>query len=68
MLPVLAYRDWQVEPVLVDRGTGMREWLEVRHRDHVFYCADHTELCRLLDGNGLLLDDFAEIEPEDGCE
>lgn len=37
VLPVLGHDDWQVEPVLVDRGTGTLEWFEVRHRDQVFY-------------------------------
>jgi hypothetical protein len=68
VLPVLAHRGWQIEPVLLDRGTGMRELVEVRHGEQVFYCAGREELIMLLDSNGRRLDEFVQIEPEDGCE
>jgi hypothetical protein len=68
VLPVLGHDDWQVEPVLVDRGTGVREWFEACHRDQVFYRENRAGLIRLLRSNGLRLDGFVEIEPEEGCE
>jgi hypothetical protein len=68
VLPVLAHDSWQVEPVIVDLGVGLREYFEVRHHDQIVYCSDRAGLIALLRNNNLQFENFREIEPEDGCE
>ena len=52
MLPVLVHGDLKVEMVIVDLGTGLREWTEVREGDQVEYCAERAELLRVLHRRG----------------
>jgi hypothetical protein len=69
VLPVLTHADWQVETVLLDRGTGVREWIEVRHDNTVQYCANRAGLLQLLHRHGLRFADFGAVDTvEDGCE
>lgn len=67
--PVLTFDGWEVETVHLDRGTGMREWIEVRNAGEVTYCASAGELQRLLSRHGLDLATFIEVDTiDDGCE
>lgn len=69
MQPVLTCGDWQVETVALDRGSGLREWIEVRGDGEVAYCATAAELQRLLSRHGLDLATFTEVDTiDDGCE
>jgi hypothetical protein len=68
VLPVLGYDGWQVETVWVDRGTGLSEWIELRHGTTTEYLKTRADLLLLLQRHGLRYGHFAEIEPEDGCE
>jgi hypothetical protein len=59
----------QVETILVDLGTGMREWIEVRQGHQVEYCTDRTELLQLLCRRGLRYEDLVAVDTiDDGCE
>jgi hypothetical protein len=77
--PVLTFGRWQVETVAIDRGSGLREWIEVRGGDETAYCATAAELQRLLRDrgrtttpavrHGLDLATFTEVDTiDDGCE
>jgi hypothetical protein len=67
--PVLVRGDWQVETVWLDRGTGLREWIEVRAGEQTFYCASETQLRRLLHRHGLDPEMFTPVDTiDDGCE
>lgn len=68
MLPVLAHNNWQVETVAIDLGTGLREWIEIRHGDQRMYCATTAERDVVLREHGIDPGDLADVEPEDGCE
>jgi hypothetical protein len=39
VLATLVHGDVQVEAILVDLGTGIPEWIEVREGHQVEYCA-----------------------------
>jgi hypothetical protein len=69
VLPVLVHGDLQVETVIVDLGTGPREWTEVREGDQVEYCADLAERLRMLHRRGLRYADLVAVDRiDDGCE
>jgi hypothetical protein len=69
VLPVLVYRDVQVETVVVDLGDGVRQWIEVRDGDRVEYCASLAELPHVLHRRGLRYADLAPVDTiDDGCE
>ena len=68
VLPVLEHGEWQVETVEIDLGSGLREWIELRHGDQIAYAATDDERDALLLEHGVNPADLAEVEPEDGCE
>lgn len=69
VLPVLVRDGWQVETVVVDLGTGLREWIEIRHNGNRLYCATAVERDVVLGEYGLRIGDFAEADTvDDGCE
>lgn len=68
MLPVLAYDGWRIDTILLDRGEGLCEWVELRHGNPVEYVSDRADLLQLLQRHGLRYADFREIEVDDGCE
>ena len=69
VLPVHVYAGWQVETMPLDLGTGLREWVEVRHGEDVWHCADRVEAARLLARQGVDLRRFAQVDTiDDGCE
>lgn len=53
MLPVLVHQQRQVETVELDLGTGLREWIEVRHDDTRWHVAALADRDRLLRENGV---------------
>lgn len=70
VLPVLAHREWQVETMIVDLGTGMRDWIAIRRGDETLaYVATVAERDLLLREHGV---DPARLSedptPDDGCE
>ncbi|GAA0961218.1 hypothetical protein [Virgisporangium aurantiacum] len=65
MQPVLAFAGWEVETVHLDRGSSLRDWIEVRGGGEVAYCATAAELQRLLSRHGLDLATFAEVDTID---
>ncbi|MDR7277626.1 hypothetical protein [Catenuloplanes atrovinosus] len=69
MQPVLVHGPWQVETVLLDRGDGYREWVEVRRDDHVWHVPTLTAAQDILSQHGLRLADFTQADTvDDGCE
>lgn len=69
VLPVYVHPGWQIEEVLLDRGTGLRSWWEARHGGAVSYCASRAELDLWLHDHGLTLSRFAVLDTvDDGCE
>ncbi len=69
VLPVYVRAGWQVETVWADLGTGLREWIEIRHGDQRHYCATGAERDKVLASHGVALRDFTETDTiEDGCE
>jgi hypothetical protein len=69
VLPVLVHGEWQVETVMLDLGSGMREWIEVRGYGSVQHCDGCCALQQLLQHHRLSLADFAEVDTtDDGCE
>ncbi|RSM67445.1 hypothetical protein DMB66_15950 [Actinoplanes sp. ATCC 53533] len=65
---MLEHAGWQVETVWLDRGDGLREWIELRHNSAVEYVRTRPELLKLFQRHGLRSGDFREIRVEDGCE
>jgi hypothetical protein len=69
LLPLLAHADWQVEIVIADLGTALRESIEVRHSDHRLYCTTALQRDVVLREHSLDLRDFTETDvDDDGCE
>ena len=69
VLPVLVRDGWQVETVWLDRGTGLREWIEIRHQSDTMHCGTRAESDALLRAHGLDPAGFVEATTvEDGCE
>lgn len=69
MLPVLVHGDLQVETVILDLGTGVREWIEVRDGDRVEYCVDQAQLLQVLYRRGPRYADLVPVDTiDDGCE
>jgi hypothetical protein len=69
VLPVLAHAGWQVETVSVDLGTGLREWIEIRHGDEIAYAATVAKRDVLLRDHGINPADLTAVETiNDGCE
>ncbi|WP_199515950.1 hypothetical protein [Nucisporomicrobium flavum] len=69
VLPIYVRDDWQVETVLLDRGDGLREWVEVRHDGAVEHFPDHAAVQHMLSGQGLDLARFTPVDTiDDGCE
>jgi hypothetical protein len=65
----MEYQGWQVETVETDLGTGLREWIEIRHGDDHWQVATVADRDTLLRSNGI--DPLALHEAtavEDGCE
>ena len=69
VLPVYVCQGWQVESVVVDLGTGLREWIEVRNGPDRLYCATPAERDVVLREYDLKMSDFVEAGTvDDGCE
>jgi hypothetical protein len=69
VLPILAHADWQVETVVIDLDTGLREWIEIRHGDEVAYAATVDERDVILREHGINPVDLAAVDTiDDGCE
>ena len=69
VLPVLAHADWQVETVIIDLGTGLREWIEVRHDGQRIYVGTAAERNAVLRTHGINPADLVEVDTiDDGCE
>ncbi len=67
--PVLAHRGWEVETVLLDRGDGPREWIEVRTAGQTRHFATVDEVREVLASYGLDLSRFVPVDTiDDGCE
>jgi hypothetical protein len=63
------HQQWQVETVELDLGTGLREWIEVRHSDARWHVATLGERDRLLRERGVDPADLREQDiVDDGCE
>jgi len=69
VLPVYQHPGWQIEQILLDRGTGLREWWEIRHRDTITCLRDRGEVNRMLADHHLNLSVFTPTDvADDGCE
>lgn len=69
VLPVYVFVGRQVETAWADLGTGLREWVEVRHGAERRFCATAAQRDVFLRSHGFDLRDFTEAETvEDGCE
>jgi hypothetical protein len=70
VLPVLEHQGWQVETVELDLGTGLREWIEIRHSDDgPRYVATVAERDAVLREHGVDPSALTEIVViDDGCE
>lgn len=69
VLPVLAYQRWQVETVELDLGTGLGEWIEIRHAGRRWYAATVAERDAVLREYGVDPRALVEVDAvEDGCE
>ena len=69
MLPVLEHQGWQVETVEIDLGTGLREWIEIRHggeRRYVATVAERDVVLREHDVDPGALVHATTVD--DGCE
>jgi hypothetical protein len=67
--PVLVHGGWQVETVIPDPGTGLSNWIEIRHGDERIHCATAAERDALLAPHGLDLRQFVEVDAiDDGRE
>jgi hypothetical protein len=70
VLPVLERQGWQVETMEIDLGTGLREWIEIRHgTDHPRHVATVAERDTVLREHGVDPRALTEIDViDDGCE
>jgi hypothetical protein len=69
VLPVLEHAGRQVDTVEIDLGTGLREWIEIRHREHRMYCATTAERDLTLREHGIDPAALVAVDSaEDGSE
>lgn len=66
---------WRVESVRLDRGTGLRDWIELSRGTERVYCTGAAALYEHLHRHGLDFDDLTPADaapvlrdPRDGCE
>ena len=69
MLPVLVDGDWQVEAVIVDLGSGLREWIEIRNETAAMYVSTVADRDRVLRAHGVNPARLIAVDTiDDGCE
>jgi hypothetical protein len=69
VLPVLEYQGWQVETVEIDLGTGLREWIEIRHGGERRYVATVAQRDVVLQKHGVDPGSLVRAAAvDDGCE
>lgn len=66
---------WQVEQVTLDRGAGLRPWIEIRRGDERYYCSSIAQLHEFLYSHGIDMGELVDpdqpprlLDPRDGCE
>lgn len=69
VLPVYAHNGWQVETMMIDLGSSMRERIEIRHGEEIAYAATIAERDVVLREHGIDPARLAEVDAiDDGCE
>lgn len=63
------YQQWQVETVMADLGSGLAEWIEIRHDGQCWHVATPAECDALLIEHGVDPTVLTEaVTVDDGCE